>query len=91
MVIALFFTGKNCPACQRAYPIIEQLKKVGYKIDIVDTSQTSELAKKYNITLIPTVIIVQDNKEIKRYVGKEITPEQLKSDLKPMPPDYKIW
>ena len=50
-------------------PIIEELKVEGYPINIIDIDENSRLATEYSIRSVPTTIILEDGKEIERFVG----------------------
>lgn len=72
--ILKIFTQPACPACPPAKELGEKLKdKV--KVEYFDVSQESGLveAKKYNIMSTPTLVLVEDDKEVKTWIG---TPEQ---------------
>jgi len=91
MVIkALFFTGAGCAACKKMYPTIDQLKVEGFNIETIDINQKFETARKFGVTGLPTTIILQDSKEVKRHVGI-ISIEIMRASLKPSTPDYTIW
>jgi len=52
----LLFTSKRCPPCR---PMKERLRKEGVKfkeID-VDTPEGSKLADKYNVRMLPSMVI----------------------------------
>ena len=88
----LYFTAKWCSVCRAMRPIIEQLQKEGYDIQVIDADKNKDLAKKYSIESLPTIIILQDDKEIDRIVGK-ISVEDLRKRLTKTDklPDYRIW
>ncbi len=72
-----------CGPCKMQDPIIDELKKkFGDKVEFkkvnVDTNQ--ELAIKFNVNAIPTLIIEKDSTVFKRYTG--VTPAKtLEADL----------
>lgn len=66
------FYAEWCGPCKMAAPIIDQLAdEYADKILIVkvDVDTNNELAGKYGVMSIPTVIIYKDGKEIDRKVG----------------------
>jgi thioredoxin-like negative regulator of GroEL len=69
-------------------PIIDQLREEGYSIQIIEINKEKELTKQYEITALPTTIILVDNKEKARIVG-QISIEDLRRKLKVA--DYKLW
>lgn len=63
----LVFTAKWCPACQRDKPQIEELRKSGAKITIVDYDVNPEIFKEYGVTQMPTYIVLdEDGNEVQR-------------------------
>jgi thioredoxin-like negative regulator of GroEL len=90
MVTAYFFTSRGCSSCAQIKPIIKKLQDEGFKIEEINVNQRFELARKYNVSGLPTIVILQDGKEIKRFVGV-IEESELRKNLQPNKPDYKIW
>ena len=66
----LYFTAEWCNPCQRTKPIAEDLKRDGI-IDFVfiDADSELDLVKKFSIKSVPTYILLEDGKEIKRMNG----------------------
>jgi thioredoxin 1 len=64
----LYFSASWCQPCRILGPIMDSLKgKINYtKIDV---DQESELAIKYKIRSIPTLVLVKDNNELNRISG----------------------
>lgn len=54
----LLFTTKTCPNCKAAYQALESSKM---SFDKVDAEEQEELARKYNIMQVPTLVIVKEN------------------------------
>lgn len=66
------FFATWCGPCKMQTPIIEELaKKMGDKVDIrkVDVDQEMELAGKYGIRVVPTLIIEKDGKIVQSLEG----------------------
>ena len=73
----LYFSAKWCTACQATTPIVENIKKSNQaQVAIIDVDYDVSLVEQYNIKSVPTTIILENNNEIKRYVGS-ITANQL--------------
>ena len=72
----LYFTAEWCNPCQRTRPVAEELKRDGL-IDFifVDADSEIELLQKFGIKSVPTYILLEDGKEIKRMNGAK-TKEQ---------------
>ena len=64
------FTQPLCPACPPAKELGESLKE-SVKIEYFDVSTPDGLAQArlYNIMSTPTLVLVEDNKETKKWIG----------------------
>ncbi len=70
--ILLDFTATWCGPCRMQKPILEELEKeFGDKVEIkeVDVDQNQELAAKYGIRVVPTLIMEKDGVEARRFTG----------------------
>lgn len=66
------FYAEWCGPCKMQDPIMEELKKkLGDKVEFkkVDVDTNMELATKYTIHAVPTLILEKDGTLFKRYVG----------------------
>jgi thiol-disulfide isomerase/thioredoxin len=74
----LYFTAEWCNPCQRTRPIAEDLKRDGL-IDFifVDADTESELLQKFEIRSVPTYILLEDGREVKRMNGAKTRQEFL--------------
>ncbi len=71
-VVLMDFFAEWCGPCKMQDPIIEELKKKFQdKIEFkkVDVDTNFELASKYTIHAVPTLILEKDGTLFKRYVG----------------------
>lgn len=59
------FTAQSCPKCPQ---VKEFVKSLDIDVEFIDagTSEGLEEAKKYNITAVPTFIVLEDSKEVGR-------------------------
>ena len=77
------FWAPWCGPCKMQTPILEKLAaggQINAKILKLNTDENTEIAQKYGIVSIPTLILFENGKEIERYVG--VQPENvLKSKL----------
>ena len=66
------FTGENCAPCKLQKPIIEQLKNKYTQITFInlDVEKYSEIASKYNIFSIPTILIFKNGEVIENIIGR---------------------
>lgn len=74
----LYFTAEWCNPCQRTRPIAEELKRDGL-IDFVfvDADSEIELLEQFGIRSVPTYILLEDGKEVKRMNGAKTREEFL--------------
>ena len=74
----LYFTAEWCNPCQRTRPIAEELKRDGL-IDFifVDADTEIELLQKFGIKSVPTYILLEDGREVKRMNGAKTRQEFL--------------
>ena len=80
MKTAKYFSATWCGPCKAFRPIMEELKREGYNIDIIDVDEQQTLAKAYNVKSLPTTIIESNGNELTRFVGaksKAVIMEQL--------------
>jgi thioredoxin 1 len=71
MKTVFYFTTEWCGACKKTRPIVEKLKKDGYQFQIIDADYEQLLAKRFEIMSVPTFILFENEKEIKRIVGAQ--------------------
>jgi thioredoxin-like negative regulator of GroEL len=72
----IFFKMPNCSPCTQLKPVMEQFNNVTF----VDASEDFEKALKYNIRKAPTVIVLEEGKELLRFTGYK-TKEEIESLL----------
>jgi thiol-disulfide isomerase/thioredoxin len=74
----LYFTAEWCNPCQRTRPIAEELKKDGIVDFIfVDADTEIELLEKFGIRSVPTYVLLEDGREVKRMNGAKTRQEFL--------------
>lgn len=69
--IFIDFYATWCMPCKTMTPIIEKLAKENKEVKFfkVDVDKNNELATKYNVMSIPTMLILKDGKVTKTFVG----------------------
>ena len=80
------FWAEWCGPCRMLGPIFEELsgEMEGVKFGKVDITTNEELAKKFGVMSIPTLILFKDGKEVERIMGavpKERLKEWVESKL----------
>ncbi len=71
-VVLTDFFAEWCGPCKMQDPIIEELKKIfGEKVEFrkVNVDENNELAARFMVHAIPTLIIEKDGAVFKRYTG----------------------
>nr|WP_319539229.1 thioredoxin domain-containing protein [uncultured Methanospirillum sp.] len=84
--ILIDFFAEWCGPCKRMGPIIEELKgMMGDKVEIkkLDVDQHMAEAQKYQISVVPTIIIEKDGVLVQKFQGVTDA-ETLASVLKPL-------
>lgn len=66
----LRFTASWCAPCKALAPIVESTKG-DCQVDVIDidTEDGTALATKYGIRGVPTLVMIEDDKEVKRRTG----------------------
>lgn len=67
-VVLVDFYAEWCGPCRAISPVLDKLSKEESVIK-VDIDKTPDLAKKFNVSAIPTLLFFKDGKEADRIVG----------------------
>ena len=65
----LHFSSQNCPACRKIQPVIDQLNSEGWAIRSIDSVKDQSTADKWQVHQIPTVILLENGREVDRVIG----------------------
>ena len=65
----LEFTATWCGPCQAMQPVVEQLQAQGYTVRPIDIDQHRELASQFQVTRVPTFILVAGREPVGRLEG----------------------
>ena len=77
------FYADWCGPCKMMAPVIEELAgelQGKAKVGKINVDDNQELAIKYNVMSIPTIVIFKEGKEVKRFVGVTDI-EELKNEI----------
>lgn len=64
----IYFTAPWCGKCKSVTPLMDELSKT-HSVQKVDVDANSSLAQQYGIMGIPTVVVIEDGKEVNRIIG----------------------
>ena len=69
-----YFSAAWCGPCKAFKPVMTEIKNEGYYVEFIDIDMLTDLAQKYNVRSVPTVVIEEDGEEVSRFVG--VIPKQ---------------
>ena len=64
----LYFFGTWCGPCRTLGPIMNDVSQQ-IPVQKVDVDSEFELASQYNVRNVPTVVLLDNGQEVKRFVG----------------------
>lgn len=79
MKTLMYLGAEWCGPCKVIKP---QLKQSGLAITFVDVDQQPDIASKYSVRSIPTIIALEGDKMVGKLVGTTITVDAVKQLLK---------
>jgi len=75
----LYFSADWCGPCRQLGPVMEEINNSGYPVQKINIDNNPELAQKFGIRNIPTVILTIDDRDVARKVGSN--PKQVYLDM----------
>lgn len=63
------FKSQTCAPCKALSTMLKETNVNVDQITTIDTSSGREIFMEYNVRSVPTSIIIEDGKEVSRYVG----------------------
>jgi thiol-disulfide isomerase/thioredoxin len=72
----LYFTATWCGPCKLLKPKIQAMQS-RFPITILDADTNAEALSKYAIRNVPTIIIVDGDREVARLIGSNITEQRI--------------
>lgn len=64
--VLLQFTAEWCGPCKKLSPLVEELTINKFKVDVDDCTN---LSKKFSIRSVPTLVLLENGVEVKRFTG----------------------
>ena len=83
--VLIDFTASWCPPCKLMAPILDELaaeRGDSLVVEKVDVDDQPELAARYAVQSMPTMVVIRDSKEVARFVGAR-PKHKLEADLEP--------
>lgn len=65
----LYFSSTWCVPCKSFSPIMDKVAMSGIPVQKIDVDMQKDLAKQFNVSGIPTVILVQNGQVLNRFTG----------------------
>jgi|TARA_R110002051_G_scaffold139333_5_gene212048 thioredoxin 1 len=64
-----YFSATWCGPCKVFKPVMNEIAGEGHSVQFIDIDQQQDIAAKYNVRSIPTVVIEENGVEVDRFVG----------------------
>ena len=65
----IVFSKDGCAPCRNYAPIVEEAQSLGLSIKKIDISSSPEYKQQYGLSIVPTTILLEDDKEVQRLTG----------------------
>ncbi len=76
----LDFTASYCQPCQQMVPILQRMEKDKFPVRQIDITEEHELARRFQVDRVPTLVLIVEGQEVKRFIG--LTDEaELRSEM----------
>ena len=71
MKTMIYISATWCRPCKAFKPVMNEIKNEGHYVEFIDIDNMSDLASKYNVRSVPTVVIEEGGVEVDRVVGAQ--------------------
>ena len=76
MANILYFSTTWCGPCKMFKPVVQQVAaETGTNVLYIDADQNTELATRYQVTSVPTIVIAHEQGMIRKNVGPMPKPQ----------------
>ena len=65
----LDFSAGYCGPCQQMVPILQRMEHAGFPVRQIEITEDPELTKRFKVDRIPTLVLLAEGREVKRFVG----------------------
>jgi thiol-disulfide isomerase/thioredoxin len=65
----LDFTASYCAPCRQMVPILNRMESNGFPIRRIDITEEPDLSRQFRVEGVPTLVIMVEGKEVRRFVG----------------------
>lgn len=72
----LYFSAPWCGPCRMLGPVMQRVNNT-IPVQKINVDEQSEMAIKYNVRNIPTVVLLENGQEVKRIIGAKSESEYL--------------
>lgn len=62
----VWFTTPTCQPCKRMTPAMDKVQQRGVVVEKLNVHDFPEEAKRYDVSSVPTLVLVNDGTEVKR-------------------------
>lgn len=74
--MVLYFTASWCGPCKMFKPVVQQVDaELGIGINTIDVDASKELAQRYNINSVPTIVVENNGTVVYRNSGVMSKPQ----------------
>jgi len=69
----VMFSASWCAPCKQAKPVFQQIRESvsDIQFEIIDIDERRDMAQDFNVTGVPTFMLIENNEEVKRLVGAQ--------------------
>ena len=64
-----YFSATWCGPCKAFKPVMNEIAGEGHSVQFIDIDQSQDLAAKYGVRSVPTVVIEENGIEVDRFIG----------------------
>ena len=64
-----YFSAPWCGPCKQFGPVMDRISEKGIPVNKINVDYTPDVVTKFGVKSVPTVILVENDQEVKRFVG----------------------